>query len=410
VKTEGGRQSFDVVTSTWRWFAIGRARAADPGPDDAAWHNGNSYVALLPLRRHIGGIAVALAITLAGTSPAAQSKTASLCDLQIPERVVAVGDVHGAYDRFVAILKSAALIDTRLRWSGGRAVLVQTGDILDRGSDSRKVLDLLRRLENEAARAGGRVITLLGNHEVMRMMSDWRYVSAGELGAFRTPASADVRERAYAILAAGAAQQAAAQQQAFDEALFRERFLAQVPLGYVEMRQAFAPTGDYGRWLRERPAVVRINGIVFVHGGISAETAALGCEATNDAVRGDLTVEAPTAEQQRAMLSSSETGPLWYRGLAEGRDPDITAEVTRILESIGARAIVIGHTVTANLRITARLNGRVIQIDTGMLGEPFYPGGTASALEIRGNAVTAIYERDRERLDVDALASGAVAR
>jgi hypothetical protein len=349
--------------------------------------------------------AVLLAWLIAGTRgvPAAQSSGATVCDLRTSERVVAVGDVHGAYDHLVAILRAARLINARDQWSGGRAILVQTGDVLDRGPDSRKVLDLLRRLERESTRAGGRVYSLLGNHEVMRMVWDWRYVSAGELDAFRIPDSADLRERAFAIVSTEAARQAREAERPHDEAAFREQFLKAVPLGYIEMRQAFSPTGEYGKWLREHPAVVKINGIVFVHGGISVETAGLGCDAINEAVRRDLAVVNPTADQVLAMLSSSETGPLWYRGLAEEPDPAFAPQVTKILEGLGARAMVIGHTVTADFRIATRFDGRVIQIDTGMLGGMFYPGGVPSALELLGDSLTAIYPDRRERLRAPAF-------
>ena len=130
----------------------------------------------------------------------------SPCDIQTTERVVAVGDVHGAFDNFVAILRAAQVIDNRNRWAGRRTVLVQTGDILDRGPDSRKAIDLLRRLERDAQRAGGRVVSLLGNHEFMRLVSDWRYVSAGEIDAFRNGDSAQLREQILVTLnAAGSA-------------------------------------------------------------------------------------------------------------------------------------------------------------------------------------------------------------
>ena len=76
--------------------------------------------------------------------------------------------------------RRAPALDRRTRHS------VQTGDVPDRGADSRKVFDLLRRLTDEAAKAGGRVHALLGNHEVMRMMGDYRYVSQGEYAAFRS--------------------------------------------------------------------------------------------------------------------------------------------------------------------------------------------------------------------------------
>lgn len=331
-----------------------------------------------------------------------------MCDIRTTERVVAVGDVHGAYDRFVGILRAAGLVDARARWSGGRAILVQTGDVLDRGPDSRKVLDLLRRLEREASRAGGRVHALVGNHEVMRMVWDWRDLSAGELAAFRTADSAELRERVYGVVAAQTAQQAREEKRPHDEAAFRVQFMKEVPLGYIEMRQAFDPMGDYGRWFREHNTVVKINGILFVHGGINAATAALGCEGINEAVRRDLAVRNPSLEQAIAMFSSSETGPLWYRGLAEEPEPAFAPEVTGILKTLGARAIVIGHTVTAGFRITARFDGRVIQIDTGMLGGDFYKGGVASALEIRGDVLTAIYEKGRERLPAPAPAPALV--
>src|SRR3954470_5427140 len=85
-------------------------------------------------------------------------------------RVVAIGDVHGAGEPFVAILQRAGLIDAQRRWTGGATVFVQTGDLLDRGTAVREVLDLLMRLEPEAAKAGGRVQALLGNHEYMNLL------------------------------------------------------------------------------------------------------------------------------------------------------------------------------------------------------------------------------------------------
>src|SRR5436190_15794143 len=105
------------------------------------------------------------------------------CQLTGVDRVVAVGDVHGAYDRYVEILRTTGLLDDRLRWTGGRAHLVQLGDVVDRGPDSLKALDLLERLEKDASRAGGAVHALLGNHEVMRIVGDVRFATAGEYEA-----------------------------------------------------------------------------------------------------------------------------------------------------------------------------------------------------------------------------------
>src|SRR5215207_8409564 len=70
-----------------------------------------------------------------GASPV-PAATATPCEFDNVERIVAVGDVHGAYDRLLEILRAAAVIDTRNRWIGGRTHLVQTGDVLDRGPAS----------------------------------------------------------------------------------------------------------------------------------------------------------------------------------------------------------------------------------------------------------------------------------
>jgi hypothetical protein len=337
--------------------------------------------------------AAALVMALAGAYPglrAAQASTPSVCNIETPERIVAVGDVHGAYDRFVAILRTAGILDNRDRWIGGRTRFVQVGDVLDRGPDSRRALDLLRRLERDAARAGGAVHALLGNHEVMRMVGDWRYVSDGEYAAFRDANSTGRREQVFKASADAEAERMRREGKDYDEVAFREKFLKDVPLGAIEMRQAFGPNGEYGRWLRTHDTIIRINGIVFVHGGIAPSTASMGCEETNATVRREIT----GPDLRATPFSSSDAGPLWYRGLAEESEGAFAPTLTAILTQMGARAIVIGHTVSIG-RMAARFEGRVVQIDTGMLSD-FFPGGVASALEIHGETVSAIYADRRE--------------
>src|SRR5688500_11181641 len=147
------------------------------------------------------------------------------------DRVVAVGDVHGDYDQFAAVLRSAGLVDAQARWTGGKSHLVQTGDLLDRGADSRKVMDLLLRLEEEAQQAGGRVHCLIGNHEAMNLYGDLRYLAPGEIAAFRDANSEKAREEFYKEhqkelergLPPGKVPK-------FDDA-YRKRWEAEVPLG-----------------------------------------------------------------------------------------------------------------------------------------------------------------------------------
>ena len=355
------------------------------------------------------GAAVALALVLlSGTEHPLRAQGAkagaSPCDIQTTERVVAVGDVHGAFDNFVAILRAAQVIDNRNRWIGRRTVLVQTGDILDRGPDSRKAIDLLRRMERDAQRAGGRVVSLLGNHELMRLISDWRYVSPGEIEAFRNGGSTQLREQVLTVLSEQAAQRAKAEGREYDAEVYREQFLKEVPLGMIELRQAFGPQGEYGRWVRERPAVARVNGVLFLHGGISPETAPLGCEGINAAVAKELAA-LPPPEEVASLLSASESGPLWYRGLALQPEEEVAPILPAILDQMKARAIVMGHSTVLPGRIVARLDGQIILIDTGMVGGEFYKGGIPSALEWSGGTLTAIYLDRREPLSAPVLQS-----
>jgi hypothetical protein len=359
--------------------------------------------------RILGGAAVALfALAFAGGShPVTAQSGHSPCDIQTDERVVAVGDVHGAYDQLVDILRTAGLVDRRNRWIGGRAILIQTGDVLDRGADSRKAVDLLRQLERDAQRAGGRVFPLLGNHEFMRLVGDWRYVSPEEFEAFERMDSMERREALFERSLAAAMHRASMEGRRLDEAAYREQFMKDIPPGYIEMRLAFDPKGDYGKWIRTQIAAVKVNGVLFLHGGISEEVAALGCDGINDAIRKDLMAVPIPAEQVPSLLSSSETGPLWYRGLATEPEDVFEPTLTAILDRVGARAIVVGHTPVASGRIATRFGGRVVLIDTGMLNGPSYPGGMPSALELRGTQLTAIYPEGRERLQAPGLQTAA---
>jgi hypothetical protein len=334
------------------------------------------------------GLAAALAVlALTAARPAAQTEV-SPCDITTTERVVAIGDVHGAFDTFVAILREAGLVDGSRRWSGGRAVLVQTGDVLDRGPDSKRALDLLRNLEIEAARAGGQVHALAGNHEVMRLIGDLRYVSAKEYSAFQTPESASVLDALYTAASTSMRDQARKTGETFDEGAYRKQFYADTPLGLVEMHRAFSPKGDYGAWLRTRRAFVKINGVMYVHGGFALAVAAEGCAAL--ATRTRLELQAATLDATTTVeLLRREDGPLWYRGLVDGTATE--ADVTAVLTALGAKAIVVGHTSTKDGKIQPHFGGRVIAIDTGMLGGTFFPNGAPSALEIKGDTMTAIY-------------------
>ncbi|MCB1731466.1 MAG: metallophosphoesterase, partial [Halieaceae bacterium] len=183
------------------------------------------------------------------------------------ERVAVIPDVHGAYDALTDLLMAAGLVDAQLRWSGGATHVVSLGDLLDRGADSRKVMDLLMRLQDEAAQQGGRVHVVAGNHETMNLLGDLRYVAPGEYAAMGDLEPPGVREQAYNAFLEQRSEDAALSflggrvaANAESQRAFEEIY----PSGYFGHRSAFSPQGVYGRWLLSLPAIVVINDTAFV--------------------------------------------------------------------------------------------------------------------------------------------------
>lgn len=315
-------------------------------------------------------------------------------------RIVAIGDVHGSLDKLLPLLRGTRLIDDNDVWSGGQDHLVFVGDLIDRGPNDRAVLDLARRLQQEAQAAGGRVHVLLGNHEVMNMSGDLRYVSKESYRAWLDEEIRKDRTTAlqkFRMTVVGPTVPLAQVRPAFDEAF---------PPGYFARLRAFWFGGEYGDWLREQPAILKINDVVFVHGGLTESIAALGLAEINrqvresivgfmqnaerlvelsgappsygDAVRAARSLEERTGQRgekpvlAQAVLQYSESipyvasGPLWYRGVSVENERIERLRVERSLSDLAARAMVVGHTPTGTGRITSRFNSTVFRIDVGM--------------------------------------------
>jgi hypothetical protein len=329
-------------------------------------------------------------------------------------RVVAVGDIHGDFDDCVAILKQAGLIDANLRWSGGDAILVQTGDMTDRGPRVRAVLDLLMGLQKEAPRQKGQVTVLMGNHEAMNIMGDLRYVTVSDYASFADGKSEARRKSAYESYGSlprnsGKVPEA--------------EWMKSHPAGFIEHREAFGPNGKYGKWLRSLPAVGRVGDTIFLHGGISPDLAAWGVDKINDAIAAEikafdaykkylveqklalpfytldeLTAAANSAEDKTSVedflklgswVSVHPDGPLWFRGYAQWSDEEGAPQLERLTSAFKVSRFVVGHTPQAG-SIVSRFGGKVFLIDTGMLSS-YFTGGRASALEIVDDRVTPVY-------------------
>ncbi len=296
------------------------------------------------------------------------------------ERVVAVGDIHGAYPELIELLTGNGIIDADLNWTAGETHLVSLGDLLDRGAQSRAVMNLFLKLTRQASAAGGRMHVLLGNHELMNLSGDLRDVSEGEFQAFG---------------------------------------------GLAGHRAAFAVDGMYGAWLQTLPAAIRINRTLFLHGGLSPVVAGDDLVRINSSLTESLTtvlqeaaalreamlieptddllalaedkLQATSAEFQRASANPlfGVNGPLWYRGNALCHPVLEAGNVSARLQQFGVDRIVIAHTPTFNREVTARLDGKIVMADTGMLKSAYR--GNARLLEFTAAGMRIFDEAGNEQ-------------
>ncbi len=332
-----------------------------------------------------------LLLLIVPSGSAAQERAEPLWEWKDVPRVVAIGDVHGAFDNMVAVLQTAGILDEKRKWKGGKTHLVQNGDIVDRGPDSRKAMDLLMDLEEQAEKAGGRVHVLIGNHEAMNVVGILDLVSKQEYESYTDRDSRRLRDTAFERYYEQIRREAKERNEdPPDKSQSKDEFEARYPLGYVEHRQAFSATGRYGKWIRTKNVAIKIDGVVFSHGDWSEKMAQIGIAEVNRRVRAELSDEVPL---EGGIAFDSES-PLQYRGLANialtrASQQAEDARVSGILAALGATRMVVGHTLTSGV-IESRFGGKHISIDTGML--ELYRGGHRIALEIEGGSLRAIHD------------------
>ncbi|MEE9554973.1 MAG: metallophosphoesterase [candidate division Zixibacteria bacterium] len=267
-------------------------------------------------------------------------------------KIMAISDIHGEYDLFEDILIKGGAIDNELNWIWGDGHLVIVGDVFDRGAMVTECLWLIYRLESEARKFGGAVHYILGNHEMMVLRGDNRYV--------------------------------------------HEKYLEGiVKKSRIKHEDLYSPDMELGRWLRSKHLVVIINDIVFVHGGLSRFVIDRGLttQQINDKIR--IVIDQSSArlafdDFSRFLLGSK--GPLWYRGYhyeMEGKYSMETSEdIDKILVYFNADAIVVGHTEADSLM--AHFNNRIFSIDIpmdelGSLEALFWENGVFYRIDYRGN-------------------------
>lgn len=242
-------------------------------------------------------------------------------DFAAIDSLFVIGDVHGEHDTLVAVLRNAGVIDAEGHWAAGRSRFAVVGDMTDRGADVTRVLWFLYGLERQARDAGGRVHILLGNHEIMVMLADLRYVAPKE-----------------ARLAA---------------------------LHGVTYDRLFDPRHTLlGRWLVSKPALVRIGDVLLAHGGLSIDHRDYTLASLADTLAAftgedlfyswaDTTRAFPLDSAAFTRRSDFFWGPssvFWYRGYAES--DTLGAELDAVLRRFRARVHVVGHTPGRTIRQT----------------------------------------------------------
>jgi len=269
---------------------------------------------------------------------------------EAPGRIVAVGDLHGDLSAARAALRLAGAIDSTDTWIGGDLVLVQTGDILDRGDDEEAIFRLFEDLQAQAAAAGGAVHVLNGNHELMNAYLDFRYVTDGGWADF---------EDVTTVTAV-------------------DSFLATLEPHQRARAQALRPGGEFARLLADHNTFLIVDSTLFTHGGVLPEHVEWGLDGMNEKVRSWLLGESEQPEWLRGDLS-----PIWNRLYSDEPDQEACATLAGVLDALDVDRLVVGHTVQ-DAGITAYCGGRVWCIDVG-LAEHY--GGRPEVLEIRGDAV-----------------------
>ena len=259
--------------------------------------------------------------------------------------IIAIGDLHADLDAAKNTFHMANITNEMGKWTRENVIVVQTGDLTDRGPDGLETLQWITELEKQAPKYNSSFHVLIGNHEAMNIVGDWRYVSREDVAGFG---------------------------------------------GAAVRKKAFSKDGEWRDWILQHDAVVEVQGNVFVHGGVSPtyakEASLLSAEVVNALRTG---TDDPILRGE---------GPLWYRGYFLNDEAIACAEVEQVLRQMNAQRMIMGHTTQRSGKIISRCKGKIVGIDTGVSS---HYGGNYSAIEIQGNQIYAIYPDKKILLPTD---------
>jgi metallophosphoesterase len=269
----------------------------------------------------------------------------------MPEKLIAISDIEGEFEAFKQFLIANGVMNAKYQWKYGKGHLVTVGDFFDRGLWVTQTLWLIYHLEQQAEKAGGKVHFILGNHDLMNMNNDFRYV--------------------------------------------RKKYFQNASLLQDEYLHFYKPNTELGRWLATKNIVEKIGDYVFVHAGISIEIANLGLtvQELNDKARDyyfDNLKARKCKDSLYSILYQFGISPMWYRGWGK-QTIDIT-EAETILERWQVGKFVIGHTLHSE--VTYLMNKRVIDLDVahakGVVQGLLIENGNEYKVDNQGNKTTII--------------------
>ena len=319
------------------------------------------------------------------------------------DKIVVVGDLHGAYDNFVKILKQTGLVDDSLQWTGGKTHLVQMGDILDRGDRARDILDLLISLEESAKSAGGFVHVLIGNHEEMNLADTAfdidEYITVQQFISFVSEKYIKRKTRKFSRLESSKPGGRLPPELEFTQYLRQVIEEGKNNRTHVGRRSYYRNLNRiYGPWILNHNVAVKINDIIFVHGGITEPYSEMRLEDINktyrlelDAIRtAVMTERMPRIPVYEMKFYNNPSGPLWCRDFVKNSPENYKDDVERILNNLNTNHMVVGHSPISVFgeKGMKLYDGKIWAVDTGISDYYLRRGGFVGALIIEKGEFT----------------------
>jgi len=233
------------------------------------------------------------------------------------DKVLALSDIEGEFEPFRNLLLQAGVIDGQYNWIFGKGSLVVAGDLFDRGKQVAQYLWLLYKLEDEARAKGGVVHVVLGNHEMMNLSGDVRYVDSV--------------------------------------------YFAGCSLMGEDYGSLYKANTELGRWLRSKNTIEKDGDLLVLHGGVSPILLQRGLQLTDIN-----TLSRPYyAARYRAIPDSlkdlfNEQALFWYRGYF--LEPKAgQGQIDSTLEWYGVKKILVGHDIIDH--VAAFYNNKLVGLD-----------------------------------------------